>query len=77
LIYAKAREISVWENAFCISIAWLEVVYGEDVWVMEADEEIGRLVLIGDRDKCEEFNKQAGAMTESVSDPDEQWRYYA
>jgi hypothetical protein len=56
---------------------WLEADYNDEVWVMEADEENGRLLLMGDKEKCREFNERAVELTHSIKDPAEQWRYYA
>lgn len=73
---AKLREITAHQSAFCLSIMWLEAAYNDEVWVMEADEENGRLLLVGDTELCKEFQGKVMELTASISDPAEQWRYY-
>ena len=74
---AKLKEVTAHQNAFCLSIMWLESVYDDEVWVIEADEESGRLLLVGDTELCKKFQGKCMEMTASIMDPADQWRYYA
>jgi hypothetical protein len=73
---AHPRTISCTEQAFCLAIMWLEHEFSDQVWAIEADEESGRLLLVGDTDLCSQFNARAVELTHSVVDPAEAWRYY-
>ena len=61
---AVAKKLDVFENAFCLSIMWLEKDYNDEVFVLDADEESGRLQLYGPIELCQEFNERIKLMVE-------------
>ena len=67
--------ITAWENAFCLSIMWLEHYYKDSVFVVEADYETGQLLLLGNAQVCTDFNNRCLKMCNQIRDPLEEWRY--
>jgi hypothetical protein len=68
-------------KTFCLVLGWLEVTQqntSEDdaVWIWEADDVNGRLVLLGPQDKCNAFQQVCEELVLSTPDPDSLWRYY-
>ncbi len=68
---------SHFDRTFCLVIGWMEVAYeGKDVWIWEADEDTGRLVLVGEPLDCQKFQSEAGQIIAATPDPGEDWRNY-
>lgn len=57
------------DKMFCTVISWLEPYYEhnkeDSVWIWEADEDSGRLVLIGPNDLCQQFHKDCQEIIEN------------
>lgn len=67
------------DKVFCLVIAWMEQIYHDkededkSVWIWEADEDTGKLVLLGPNDLCQQFHKQCGEII--ANNPEiETWR---
>jgi hypothetical protein len=70
------------DKTFCLVIQWLEPAYqglyggAESVFIWEADEDTGRLVLMGDPEVCQQFQHEAGEIIAACPDPEHEWRTY-
>jgi hypothetical protein len=75
---AKLAKSDHFGTIFCLVIGWLEEaykgIYGEKVYVWEADEETGRLVLVGDSNLAQQFQHEAGLIIAATPDPANEWR---
>ena len=76
---AKVPKSDHFGKTFCLVLGWLEVAYSaiypnSPVWIWEADETTGRLVLLGSPDLCEQFQTEATAIIGACPDPADDWR---
>lgn len=67
------------DKTFCLTIAWMEAAYhglygAENVFIWEADEDTGRLVLMGSPELCQQFQHEAGLIIQALPDPEDEWR---
>jgi hypothetical protein len=67
-------------NVFCLVIPWLleayENIYDQPILLVEADEDTGRIVLLGNPELCQQFQHEAGMIIGSTPDPKNEWRKY-
>ena len=73
------KNLDHFSRTFCTVLMWLEPAYhslygAEACFIWEADEETGRLVLLGDPEYCQQFQHEAGKIIEACPEPFEQWR---
>lgn len=61
-------------RTFCIVCSWMEAVWEGTVWIVEADDETGRLALYGLPDDCQEFQQRCVEIMANSVDPGEIWR---
>lgn len=66
-MYAKIKpNRDHFDKIFCLLVGWNEVIHNigreekDSVWVWEADEETGKLILLGKTEDCQEFHKTIG-----------------
>jgi len=75
---AVEKQTDHFGKTFCLVIGWLEAayenIYDDCIWVWEADEDTGRLVLLGDTELCQQFQKEAGLIIAATPDPKQAWR---
>ena len=62
-------------KTFCLVVSWMEATQGE-VFIVEADDETGRLALFGLPEDCQEFQSECQEIIVNTPDPDEQWRMF-
>jgi hypothetical protein len=73
------KDLDHFAKTFCTVIQWLEpayhALYGtEACFIFEADENTGRLVLMGDPEMCQQFQHEAGEIIAHCPDPEDEWR---
>jgi hypothetical protein len=68
-MYAKEKpDRDHFDKLFCMLLGWMEVVENnnkeekDSVWIWEADEDTGKLVLLGKNSDCQAFHKKLGDM---------------
>ena len=71
------QERDHFDRLFCVVVSWLETTWptqdDNPVYLWEADEETGKLVLIGDSTNCQEFHRRCAEII-SNNPEIETWR---
>lgn len=80
MIGSKPVKVDHFAKTFCLVLGWLEVayesLYDKGIWIWEADEATGRLVLIGDPELAQQFQHEAGLIIAGTPDPKQEWRKF-